>query len=266
MLGIGVAIAGIRFLVTSPVPVPRLQDVSVNAPVLLFAFALSVGCALVFGLLPAVRAAKLDLQQALRDGGRESAGGVRERSRAVLVVAELCLTQVLLIAAGLLIRSAILLASVSPGFTANNLLVANVQLPPARYATSAAREAGFQQIQNAIAAIPGVESVGRTMIAPIHGGGFDCNAFREGTDKDDPSAIDAKVRTADPNCFTTMRTPAVARGRMFASSDLAGRPSGGDRQPKRSRGTCLDRPTRSAGASPTASAATRRRRGMRSSA
>ncbi len=223
-LGVGVAMAGVRFLVASPVSVPRLQDVAVNGPVLAFAFALSFGCALVFGLLPALRAAKLDLQQTLRDGGRESAGAVRERSRALLVIGELCLTQVLLIAAGLLIRSAILLASVSPGFATGNLLVANVLLPPARYASADTREAGFQQIQDAIAAIPGVESVGRTMIAPIHGGGWDCNAFREGTDKNDPSAVDARVRTADPSYFSTMRTP-LLRGRMFTAADRANGPS-----------------------------------------
>ncbi len=223
VLGIGVAIAGVRFLITSPVPVPRLQDISVNGPVLGFAFALSFGCSLIFGLLPALRAAKLDLQQTLRDGGREAAGAVRERSRAVLVVAELCLTQVLLIAAGLLIRSAILLASVSPGFATNNLLVANALLPSARYATSATREAGFRQIQDAIAAVPGVQSVGRTMIAPIHGGGWDCNAFREGQDKNDPGAVDAKVRNADPKFFSTMGTP-LMRGRFFTDADRANGP------------------------------------------
>jgi len=223
LLGVGVAIAGVRFLVTSPVPVPRLQDVTVNAPVLVFAFSLSVGCALVFGLLPALRAAKLDLQQTLRDGGRETSGAVRERSRAVLVVGELCLTQVLLIGAGLLIRSAILLSSVQPGFATNNLLVANILLPSARYPAAPEREAGFQRVEEAIAAIPGVQSVGRTMIAPIHGGGWDCNVFREGKDKNDPSAVDANVRTADPSYFATLGTP-IVRGRAFTSADRADGP------------------------------------------
>ena len=223
VLGIGVAVGGLRFLVTSPVAVPRLQDVSINVPVLLFALALSVGCALLFGLLPALRAAKLDLQQTLRDGGRESGGGVRERSRAVLVIAELCLTQVLLIAAGLLIRSAILLSSVSPGFGTDNLLVANVGLPAARYTSPAVQETGFQQIEAAIAAVAGVQSVGRTSIAPIHGGGWDCNAFPDGQDSKGPNAIDAKVRSADATYFQTMRTPLV-RGRLFTSADRADAP------------------------------------------
>jgi putative ABC transport system permease protein len=223
VLGVAVAIAGVRFLVSSPVPVPRLQDVAVNGPVLAFALALSVGCALVFGLLPALRAAQLDLQQTLRDGGRETSGAVRERSRAVLVVGELCLTQVLLIAAGLLIRSAILLASMQPGFTTNNLLVANVLLPSVRYPTTAEQETGFQEIETGIAAIPGVQSVGRTLIAPIHGSGWDCNAFREEQGANDPGAVDANVRTADPSYFATMGTPMV-RGRAFTSSDRADGP------------------------------------------
>lgn len=220
VLGIGVAVAGVRFLVTSPVSVPRLQDVHVDGAVLAFALVLSVGCAVVFGLLPAIRAATLDLQQALRDGGRESGGAVRERSRALLVIGELCLTQVLVIAAGLLIRSAILLESVSPGFATGNLLVTNILLPQATYGAADVREAGFQRIEEAIAAVPGVKAVGRTMIAPIHGGGFDCSAFREGTDHNDPSATNANVRTADPNYFSAIGTP-LLRGRAFNSGDLA---------------------------------------------
>jgi predicted permease len=219
-LGIGVAIAGVRFLVTSPVSVPRLQDVRVNGPVLAFAFVLSLSCAVVFGLLPALRAARLDLQQALRDGGRESAGGVRGRSRALLVVAELCLTQVLVIAAGLLIRSAILVESVPPGFSTANLLVTNIVLPGARYTTDDAREAAFQRIEEAIGAVPGVRSVGRALIAPIHGGGWNCQAWHEGADRNDPSAVITNVRSADPGFFSTMGDP-VLLGRAFTAADVA---------------------------------------------
>jgi predicted permease len=222
-LGIGVAVAGVRFLITSPLSVPRLQDVRVNGPVLVFAFGLSVACALVFGLLPALRAAQLDLQQALRDGGRESAAGVRGRSRTVLVVAELCLTQVLVIAAGLLIRSAILLQSVSPGFSTSNLLVTNIVLPASRYATDDARESAYERVEAAIAGVPGVQSVGRTLIAPIHGGGWNCQAWHEGADHNDPSAVSANVRSADPSYFATMKTP-VLLGRVFTSADAAKSP------------------------------------------
>lgn len=222
-LGVGVAIAGVRFLVTSPMSVPRLQDVTVNGPVLGFAFGLSLACAMVFGLLPALRVARLDLQQTLRDGGRESAAGVRGHSRLLLVMGELCLTQVLVVAAGLLIRSAILLQSVPPGFATGNLLVTNIVLPGARYATDDARESGFQRIEDAIAAIPGVRAVGRTLIAPIHGGGWNCQAWHEGANENDPSAVIADVRSADPNYFSTMRVPLIA-GRAFTRADVAGGP------------------------------------------
>jgi putative ABC transport system permease protein len=223
VLGVAVAVAGTRFLITSPLAVPRLQDVTVNGPVLVFAFALSIGCAVLFGLMPALRAARLDLQQALRDGGRESATGVRGRSRTVLVVAELCLTQVLVIAAGLLIRSGILLQSVSPGFATANLLVTNLVLPSSRYPTDDAREAAYQRIGNAIAAVPGVTSVGRTLIAPIHGGGWNCQAWHEGADSNDPSAVSADVRSADPGFFSAIGDP-ILLGRAFSSSDVAGGP------------------------------------------
>jgi putative ABC transport system permease protein len=223
MLGIGVAVAGVRFLITSPVAVPRLQDVQVDGAVLAFALMLSVGCAVVFGLLPALRTARLDLQQTLRDGGRESSGAVRERSRAVLVIGELCLTQVLVIAAGLLIRSAILLQSVSPGFATDNLLVTNIVLPGAKYASDDAREAAFQRIQDAVAAVPGVTSVGRTLIAPIHGGGWNCQAWHEGADHNDPSAVISNVRTADPNFFKAIGAPLLL-GRAFTNADAANAP------------------------------------------
>ncbi len=222
-LGIGVAAAGVRFLVSSPMSVPRLQDVRMDGAVLVFAFALSTGCAVVFGLLPALRAARLDLQQTLRDGGRESRGAVRERSRAMLVISELCLTQVLVIAAGLLIRSAILLQSVSPGFATENLLVMNIVLPGARYTTDDAREAAYQHIGGAISAVPGVRAVGRTLIAPIHGGGWNCQAWHEGADRNDPSAVISDVRSADPNFFAAIGAPLLL-GRAFTSADVANGP------------------------------------------
>jgi putative ABC transport system permease protein len=223
VLGIAVAAAGVRFLISSPMSVPRLQDVRMDGAVVLFAFGLSTACAIVFGLLPAIRAARMDLQQTLRDGGRESQGAVRERSRAMLVIGELCLTQVLVVAAVLLIRSAILLQSVSPGFATDNLLVMNIVLPGARYTTDDAREAAYQRIGEAITAVPGVRTVGRALIAPIHGGGWNCGAWHEGADRNDPSAVTSDVRSADPTFFTAIGAPLLL-GRAFTSADIANGP------------------------------------------
>jgi len=113
--------------------------------------------------------------------------------------------------------------SVSPGFDAANVLATNVILPTARYKTLASHELAFQQIGDAIAAVPGVQAVGRTLIAPIHGGGYDCAAFLEGTTALDPSAVDANVRTADPSFFSTLGVP-LLRGRFFTRADGADGP------------------------------------------
>jgi putative ABC transport system permease protein len=216
--GVVVAMAGIRFLVHSPVPVPRLQNAGLNPTVLAFTLALSAACAVVFGLLPALRAAGWDLQQTLRDGGRESRGATRERVRAVLIVGELCLAQVLLIGAGLLIRSAELVNAVPPGFDPHNLLAFGVSLWSARYPKPAQMEAGFNQIENAIEAIPGVSGVARTQAAPIYSGGWNWTTFREGSDGHDDGAVVTDMRSASAKYFQTLRIP-LLRGRYFTDSD-----------------------------------------------
>ncbi|HEX3867358.1 MAG TPA: ABC transporter permease, partial [Gemmatimonadaceae bacterium] len=179
-LGIVVAAAAMRFLVASPVRMPRLQEATLNAPVLAFAVGLAAVCAVIFGLVPAIRAARLDLQQTLRDGGRDSRGSGRDDLRRALVVSELCVAQILLIGAGLLIRSSLNIQSVAVGFDTHNLLAVDLRLPHARYDNDARVDATFEAIESGIAAIPGVRSAGRTQEAPIAGGGWDWTAFREG--------------------------------------------------------------------------------------
>jgi putative ABC transport system permease protein len=218
VLGIVVALAGVRFLVTSPIALPRLAESTVNLPVLIFTLLLSLACAFVFGLFPALRATRFDLQQSLRDGGRVGIGDVRQPVRSLLIIGEMCLTQVLLVGAMLLVRSTLVVQSTPPGFVANNLLAANVILPSSTYKTPAEREVVFQQLENAIGAIPGIAGVGRTLIAPIHGGGYDCPAFREGTTALDPSAVDANVRTANAQYFQTLGVR-LLRGRFFTRAD-----------------------------------------------
>ncbi|MGH7619062.1 MAG: FtsX-like permease family protein, partial [Gemmatimonadaceae bacterium] len=223
VLGLGVAAVGMRFLVSAPAQIPRLEDTSLNAPVLAFTLAIAMACAIVFGLVPAIRAARLDLQQTLRDAGRDSRAAGRERLRRVLVMSELCVAQVLLVGAGLLIRSSIELNSVPIGFNTHNLLAFSVGLPQARYPKIAQMEAGFQQMETALAAIPGVTSVGRTQVAPIYGGGWDWTAMREGSDGHDEGAAGADMRFVAPNYFSTLGL-GLLRGRDFARSDGADAP------------------------------------------
>ncbi|HTI61900.1 MAG TPA: ABC transporter permease [Gemmatimonadaceae bacterium] len=218
--GLVVAVAGMRFLVTSPASLPRLQNTALNAPVVVFTFVLAVGCAMLFGLLPAWRAAHLDLQQALRDGGRELHGAARQRLRQALIVAELCLASLLLVGAGLLIKSSILAQSVSPGFDTRNILAFSLSLPSARYENPAQIEATLDQIERAIAAVPGVKSVGRTQRAPMFGAGWDWTAAREGSDGHDAGAVDAEMRSASPGLFAALGVR-MLRGRAFTAGDAA---------------------------------------------
>ncbi|HVX41421.1 MAG TPA: ABC transporter permease [Gemmatimonadaceae bacterium] len=220
IVGLAVAEAGIRFLVTSPAGLPRLADTRLNGTALTFALALSVGCAVIFGLVPALRAARVDLQQTLRDGGRESKGAARARLQHALVISELSIAMVLLIGAGLFIRSSMRLASVPLGFDTSNLLAFSVGLPGARYDSSAKVEAAFEQIEQNIAAIPGVTSVGRTNTAPIRGWGTDWAAFREGSNGHDEGSVDAHMRGVNPDYFRTLGLP-LLRGRTFNASDVA---------------------------------------------
>jgi predicted permease len=217
-LGLALASAGMRFLTSSPARIPRLADATLNLPVLAFTFALAIVCSLVFGLVPALRASRLDLQQTLRDGGRESRASEREKLRGILIVTELCVAQVLLIGAGLLIRSAILVQAVPAGFDTNNLLAFGIQLPSGRYEGTARAEAGFQDLERAIAAVPGVKSVGRSQVAPIYGGGYNWTAFREGSDGHDAGAVTTDMRSASIDYFNTLRLP-LLRGRNFTIAD-----------------------------------------------
>ena len=218
--GLAVAAAGVRFLVRSaPGGIPRLHEAAVNAPVLAFAIALAVACGILFGLLPAFRATRLDLQRALRESGRAGGGAVSDRVRAVLVVAEVSVALVLLVGAGLLVRSAILLQRVHPGFDARNLLAASAALPSARYPSPEAIADAYQRIVAATAAVPGARSVALVSRIPIGASGYDCTARPEGSALGDGSGVNANVRIATPNYFTTLGLPMI-RGRTFSVTDV----------------------------------------------
>ena len=222
-LGIAVATPILHFIIRSgPASVPRLQDATIDLPVLAFTIALSVVCGLVFGLAPALRTSKLDLQEALRDGHRGSGGSVRDRLRGGLVVAEIAIALVLLDGAGLLVRNAIQVQRVSPGFNTHNLLLAGVQLPHASYPTDTAVTIAMNRIAESVAAAPGVSSVAMVSLAPIAASGWDCVYFRD-TGTGASSAVDANIRIATPNFFQTMGIPLV-RGRTFNSGDVIGAP------------------------------------------
>jgi predicted permease len=159
-LGCLLAAWGVGLLVKfAPSGIPRFSEISLDTRVLVFAFALSLLNALLFGLLPAWRSAQTDPHEALKEGGRSATTGSRRASN-LLIVTEFALAVVLLIGAGLMARSFLRLQSVSPGFKPDGVLLARVSLSQATTRTAAQREAVFQQILMRIAMLPGVQATG----------------------------------------------------------------------------------------------------------
>ncbi|MGH9332344.1 MAG: FtsX-like permease family protein [Vicinamibacteria bacterium] len=171
LLGLGLAWAGIRVLLAfQPDSLPRLETVGIDGSVLLFTLGASLLAAFVFGGAPALRAARPDLASSLKDRGSD-AGGVRgNKFRTALVVAEVGLTMVLLIGAGLMLRSFTNLQQVDPGFDTENVLTASVPLPMFKYRDENLRVSFFDRLQQRIAALPGVEAIGGATPLPLGGG------------------------------------------------------------------------------------------------
>ncbi|MDQ6885672.1 MAG: ABC transporter permease [Gemmatimonadota bacterium] len=222
--GLIVARAGIRFLVTAgPSSVPRLAEAGLDGRVLAFSLAVTVLCGLVFGLAPALRAARAELHSTLKEGGKSSAmGSSRDRLRNALVVSEVAIALVLLVGAGLLIRSAMLLQRVNPGFDPSNVLSARLALPSVRYGTPGAFESAFQRIADEAGRMAGVQSAAVVSTTPFSQGPQN-GLVPEGRPFDPKSAIDAAFRLASPGYFTTMRIP-LKQGRLLDDRDIAAAP------------------------------------------
>ena len=218
--GLAVAWAGVRFFVArAPAGVPRLQGTSVDGTVVAFAVGLALVSSLLFGLLPALRAARVDPQATLREGSRSGTGLVSARLRSALVIAQVSVALVLLVSAGLLLRSGILLGRVSPGFDPHNVLVAATELPASRYPSDEEVRSAFGRIHDAVAAIPGVASAALDSRIPIGAFGYDCGARPEGS----RTGVDANLRVATGDFFSTLGIP-LLRGRTFGPGDVAGAP------------------------------------------
>ena len=225
--GLGVLIAawGVSFLTSlNPAGIPRLDAVGVDGTVIVFTFSLAVLTGLVFGVFPAIHATR-GLSNALKEGGRGAVtprGGAR--TRGALVIAELALAVMLLVGAGLLMRSFLRLQSVNPGFHPDHALTFNVTLPDARYEEDAPRVAFFDQLLPKLSALPGVRAVGAVMGVPLVGMHFDISFKVEGRPPvrpaDEPSM---EIRIASPAYFSAIGIP-VKRGRGFTNDDRPGAP------------------------------------------
>jgi predicted permease len=218
IVGLGVAAVLLHLVVrANPRGFPRLEQAAIDWRVLSFTFLLGLSSCLIFGLLPAFRAAGPRVYAGLRDGGRFGTGGMRERLRGVLVAVEVALAITLLIGSGLLLRSAWLLQHVDLGFDPHGVFTARVMLPPARYPTGVDVGRAFARIRDAATTIPGVRSAALTTIAPLSGMVMSSGvAVGDKTPASD--APEGRVRIVSSGYFGTMRI-ALGAGRDFATTD-----------------------------------------------
>jgi predicted permease len=179
--GIGVAMLGTRFLTAlHPPNIPRIDAIGVDVRVLAFALGVSTLVGVLFGLLPAFNATRLDVQTILREGGRGGSAGGRQGARRTLVISEVAIALVLLVGAGLMTRSFVQLLSVDPGYRVDHVLTVPITLPQSRYA-DAGRVIGFyRDLSGRVAAVPGVTAVGAVAGVPLVSGRGDIGISIEG--------------------------------------------------------------------------------------
>jgi putative ABC transport system permease protein len=226
--GLGLLFAwwGIQALLAlSPGNIPRLGSIGIDRAVLLFTLSVSLVTGLLFGLVPAFTASRPDLNNTLKEGGRSSAEGAGgRRLRNALAVAEIALSLVLLVGAGLLIRSFIRLQEVRPGFNPQHLLCLDLSLPSAKYKENQETVNFFDQLLASVSQQPGIQSAAVSAGVPLSGGA-DFLAFSvEGrvlanTDR----TPDAEARVVSPDYFRTMQIP-LRSGRVLSDRDVPGQP------------------------------------------
>ena len=220
-LGTLLAVWGVQLLVSlSADSLPRTVSVNIDATVLLFTLGISLATGLLFGLVPAFRTIKVNLIDSLKDGARGSEGTLKNRTRSLLVVLESAVAVVLLIGAGLLVRSLIALQKVNPGFDANGVLTLRVDLPQKKYSDEGKSANFFQQLETRIGSLPGVQSVGLITELPLSGQPNDVPFTVEGRPRVSPDqAFDADFRRVNQNYFGALHIP-LLRGRNFTEQEV----------------------------------------------
>ncbi|MET0626234.1 MAG: ABC transporter permease [Pyrinomonadaceae bacterium] len=226
VVGLLLAVWGVEGIVKlGPATLPRLAETSIDGRVFLFALAVSVLTGIIFGLAPALQASKTDLATSLKDGGRGgSAGAARARLRAALVVSEVALSLVLLVGAGLLIKSFRQLLTTDPGYSPARVLAVTAALNTQRFADDESRAGYFREAVARISQLPGVEAAGLTRLLPL-GRNDIWNDFEiPGRPPFAPGAAhSARSYVASPEYFRVLGIP-LKRGRAFQSSDVKSSP------------------------------------------
>src|SRR6185436_3437934 len=196
--------------------IPHVEAAQIDAPVLLFTTGIMLLTGVLCGLAPALRAARINLQDAIKEGARGSSSGSNKRLNNTFVVSQLALSLVLLIGAALFLQSFRNLLSVNPGFRAENVLMARLSLPETKYKEKSQVESFYNQVRAGVSSLPGVQAVELNQVVPFSGGGSGAPFSVEGFEGQ-PAKV-AWIRSTTPGYFAAMGMP-VLKGRAFASSD-----------------------------------------------
>ena len=219
-LGLLLAMWGLDLLLASiPIKLPFWMNFGLDFRVLGFTLVVSLLTGLIFGIAPALHASHSDLNETLKEGGQSAAAGVRNRSRNVLVVAEMALSLMLLVGAGLMIESFLRLQQVNPGLNPKGVLTMGVGLPQAKYREPEQRSQFFRQLIENVRSLPGVEAAAASSTLPLSGGGWG----RSLTVEDYPvlsvgQAPMIQHTVVMPGYFATLGIP-VLSGRDFNETD-----------------------------------------------
>ncbi|HEX8186531.1 MAG TPA: ABC transporter permease [Blastocatellia bacterium] len=223
-LGLLLALWGVDTLVTiNRTNIPRAAEIGIDPRVVGFTLLISLLTGILFGLVPALQASRIGLNETLKEGGRSSTGSARQRrARAYLVVTEIALALVLLVGAGLMIKSFIRLLDVDPGFRTQNILTMQVALPGTKYREAHQVRAFFQQALEQIKATPGVVSASATSNLPLSGSVSSGSFQIEGRPPLAPGEASphSDRRSVTNDYFETMGIP-LMRGRYFTEQDSA---------------------------------------------
>jgi putative ABC transport system permease protein len=210
------------FVASQPSTVPRIDLLTVDARVLAFTAVVSILTGLVFGLAPAVRASRPNLQTTLKESARATAGLAAGRLRSVLVVGEVALALVLLVGAGLTVRSFSRLIAIDPGFSPERVVTVRLTLPDTRYPDSTSWKIFHRDLLQRIAAVSGIEAVGLNSALPLEGGGSEAPVIKEGDAMPTPDrpATTTLFQTTSAGYFRAMGIQ-LLKGRTFDERDTA---------------------------------------------
>ncbi|MGI8734727.1 MAG: ABC transporter permease [Pyrinomonadaceae bacterium] len=197
---------------------PFLKSLRIDSNILAFSFGLSLLTGVVFGLAPAIQSSRPDLNEVLKEGGRSAAGGAKHRLRSVLVTTEIALAVVLLVGAGLMMKSLLKLLQSNIGFNPQNVLTMTVAVPPAKYDDATKQIAFYDRLKERVDSLPGVSGSGTVNVLPLQGGNT-TRFYVDGDPVPPPGQeIEANIRVVSESYFQTLGVPLIA-GRMFDDRD-----------------------------------------------